>query len=122
MKRATLLYAVAAAALLLLLLQVFTGFVLWVGIPLGIGRGDWVNIHRASAMAFLVMMGVHLNLNQRWIASVTKSLLPAKGKPAGPANLAPEQHSLADGSRLIDNRAVLGAGSSPAMSDDGNAA
>jgi hypothetical protein len=83
MKKATLLYAVAAAALLLLLLQVSTGFVLWVGIPLGIGRGDLLNIHRASAMAFLVTMAVHLNLNQRWIASVSKSLFPAKDKPAG---------------------------------------
>ncbi len=105
MKRGTLLYLVGALLLLVLLLQVFTGFLLWLAIPaptpganpgvreafmqgrrleeefLWIGRHDWGEIHRWAAIPFLMLMGVHLLLNQRWIVSITRNLLPGKGRP-----------------------------------------
>ena len=94
MKRGTLLYWVAASALLLFLLQVFSGFVLWLAIPGGDGfqgsrgaaqppgqeeflaltRGDWIDIHHWAAVALLVIIGIHLFLQWRWIFSVTRRM------------------------------------------------
>ncbi len=94
MKRGTLLYWVAVSALLVFLLQVFSGFVLWLAIPggdgyrggrgadqpagqqefLAITRGDWIDIHQWAAVALLVIIGVHLFLQWRWIVSVTKKM------------------------------------------------
>jgi len=93
-KRGTLLYWIAVSALLLFLLQVFSGFVLWVAISGGDGfrggrsdaqppgqeeflaltRGDWIDIHHWAAVALLVIIGIHLFLQWRWIVSVTKRM------------------------------------------------
>ena len=94
MKRGTLLYWTAASALLAFLLQVFSGFVLWIAIGRGDGfrggreaaqppgqeeflaltRGDWIDIHQWAAVALLVVIGLHLILNWRWIFSVTRRM------------------------------------------------
>jgi quinol-cytochrome oxidoreductase complex cytochrome b subunit len=94
MKRGTLLYWIAASALLLFLLQVFSGFVLWLAIARGDGfrggrdatqppgqeeflaltRGDWIDIHEWAAVALLVVIGVHLILNWRWIFTLTRRM------------------------------------------------
>jgi quinol-cytochrome oxidoreductase complex cytochrome b subunit len=94
MKRGTLLYWIAVSALLAFLLQVFSGFVLWLAIPRGDGfrggrqdaeppgqeeflaltRGDWIDIHQWAAVALLVIIGVHLILQWRWIVSLTKRI------------------------------------------------
>jgi hypothetical protein len=97
-KRGTLLYWIAASALVLFLLQVFSGFVIWAAIPRGDGfrggrgadqppgqeeflalaRGDWIDIHQWAAVALLVVIGLHLILNWRWIASLTRRLFAAE--------------------------------------------
>jgi quinol-cytochrome oxidoreductase complex cytochrome b subunit len=94
MKKGAILYWTAAAALLLFLLQVFSGFVLWLAISRGDGyrggrgaaqppgqeeflaltRGDWIDIHEWTAVALLVVIGLHLILHWRWIVSVTRRM------------------------------------------------
>ena len=98
MKRGTLLYWTAASALLAFLLQVFSGFVLWLAISRGDGfrggrgadqppgqeeflaltRGDWIDIHQWTAVALLVIIGLHLILNWRWIFSVSRRMVAAE--------------------------------------------
>jgi hypothetical protein len=93
-KRGTLLYWIAVSALLTFLLQVFSGFVLWLAIPRGDGfrggrgdaeppgqeeflaltGGDWIDIHHWAAVALLVIIGVHLIFQWRWIVSVTRRM------------------------------------------------
>jgi len=95
MGRASLLYWTALAALLAFLLQVFSGFVLWLAFtegPVGgrgaarqlargqeeflaLGRHDWLDLHDWTAVALMAILGLHLAMNWRWVLSVTKRLL-----------------------------------------------
>ncbi|MGQ9572212.1 MAG: DUF4405 domain-containing protein [Dehalococcoidia bacterium] len=94
MKRGALLYWTAMVALVLFLFQVFSGFVLWVAISGGDGfrggrdggeppgqeeflaltRGDWIDMHQWVAVALLVVIGLHLLLNWRWVLSVSRRM------------------------------------------------
>ena len=42
--------------------------------PLGIGRGEWGDIHQWLGVAFVVLMLVHLVLHWSWIKCYVKSL------------------------------------------------
>jgi hypothetical protein len=95
MSRASLLYWTALAALLAFLLQVVSGFALWLAFTegplggrgaarglargqeeyLGLGRHDWLDLHDWTAVALMTILALHLILNWRWVASVTKRLL-----------------------------------------------
>ena len=90
--RAALLYYTAVSAFLLFVLEVFSGFVLWLAVGGGDGlrggrgaaegpgqeefltitRSDWIDIHDWAGVALLVIIGLHLVLHWRWIAQVTK--------------------------------------------------
>ena len=94
MRRGAFLYWIAVSAFLLFLLEVFSGFIVWVAIPRGDGfrggrgaveppgqeeflaltRGDWIDIHDWAAVALLVVIGVHLILHWRWIVRVTRRM------------------------------------------------
>lgn len=95
MGRAPLLYWTALAALLAFLLQVFSGFALWLAFTegpfrgrggasglgrgqeefLGVSRHDWVDLHDWTAVALIVILALHLLMNWRWVVSVTGRLL-----------------------------------------------
>ena len=90
--RAALLYYTAVSAFLLFLLEVFSGFVLWLAVSGGDGvrggrgsveragqeefltvtRSDWIDIHDWAGVALLVIIGLHVLLHWRWIVQVTK--------------------------------------------------
>lgn len=93
MRKAALLYWIAAAALLTLLLQATSGFILWVALPRGDGfrfrgsgsrlahdsfgfaRETWLDIHQWAGVALIVILLVHLLLHWRWVLNVTKRVL-----------------------------------------------
>jgi hypothetical protein len=95
MGRASLLYWTALAALLAFLLQVFSGFALWLafaegpvggrgGAPglargqeefLGLGRNDWLDLHDWTAVSLMAILALHLLMNWRWVISVTGRVL-----------------------------------------------
>jgi hypothetical protein len=88
---------VALAALLALLVQAVSGFVLWIALPRGDGfrfrgsgsrmghesfgfdRPTWVDIHDWTAVALIVILLLHLLLNWRWIVSVTRRVFLGDG-------------------------------------------
>lgn len=96
MGRASLLNWTAVDALLAFLLQVFSGFTLWLAFTegpfrgrvgagglergheefLGISRYDWVDLHDWTAVALMVIVALHLLMNWRWVVSVRRRLLP----------------------------------------------
>jgi hypothetical protein len=96
--RAALLYYTAVSALLLFLVEVFSGFVLWLAISggdgfqggrgaaerpgqedfLSITRSDWIDIHDWAGVALLVIIGLHVLLHWRWIVQVTKRVFAAE--------------------------------------------
>lgn len=95
MSRASLLYWTALAALLAFLLQVVSGFALWLAFTegpvggrgaarglargqeefLGLSRHDWLDLHDWTAVALMTILALHLLLNWRWVVSVTERLL-----------------------------------------------
>ena len=90
MRRAATLYWVAVAALLALLVEVVSGFVLWIALPRGDGfrfrgsgsrlahqsfgfdRATWLDIHDWAGIALVAILLVHLVLHWRWVANVTR--------------------------------------------------
>jgi hypothetical protein len=90
MRRGVILYWVVLAALLALLVQVVSGFVLWIALPRGDGfrfrgsgsraahesfgfdRATWVDVHEWAAVALVAILLLHLLLNWRWVVSVSK--------------------------------------------------
>jgi hypothetical protein len=93
MRRAALLYWIAVAALLALLLEAASGFILWIALPRGDGfrfrgagsraahesfgftRETWLDIHDWAGIALIVILLVHLLLHWRWVLSVTRRVL-----------------------------------------------
>lgn len=100
MRRGAILYWVAVAALLALLVQAVSGFVLWIALPRGDGfrfrgsgsrlahdsfgfdRATWLDIHDWTAVALITILLLHLLLNWRWVVGVTRRVLLGDG-PAG---------------------------------------
>ena len=96
--RAALLYYTAVSAFLLFLLEVLSGFVLWLAVSGGDGfrgspggperpaqeefltitRSDWIDIHDWAGVALLVIIGLHIVLHWRWIVQVTKRVFAAE--------------------------------------------
>lgn len=98
MRKGPLLYAVAVSAFLAFLLEVFSGFVLWLALEHGDGfrggrgatsppsqdqflavtRSEWIDIHDWAGVALLAIVGVHLVLHWRWIVTMTRGALFAE--------------------------------------------
>ena len=93
MRRASVLYWIAVAALLTLLVEAVSGFILWIALPRGDGfhfrgsgsraahdsfgftRETWLDIHDWAGIALIVILLVHLLLHWRWVVNVTKGVL-----------------------------------------------
>jgi len=93
--KGSVLYAIAVSALLAFLLEVFSGFVLWLALERGDGfrggrgaaqppgqdeflaltRSDWIDIHDWAGVALLAVIGLHLVLHWRWIVTMTRRAL-----------------------------------------------
>ena len=96
--RAALLYYTAVSAFLLFLVEVFSGFALWLALSGGDGfqggrgvaerpgqedfltitRSDWIDIHDWTGVALLVIIGLHVVLHWRWITQVTKRVFASE--------------------------------------------
>jgi cytochrome b subunit of formate dehydrogenase len=77
-------YIIALVMGLLALVQIVSGFVLWLALPAGDGgtflwsRGVWLNIHSRSAIVLMIIVVVHVILHWGWIVSTTKSCFGRK--------------------------------------------
>jgi hypothetical protein len=98
MRKGSILYLIAASAFLAFLIEVFSGFVLWLALEHGDGfrggrgadlpsgqdeflavtRSDWVDIHDWAGVALLAVIGLHLVLHWRWIVTMTRRALLAE--------------------------------------------
>jgi hypothetical protein len=80
-------FVVVVLSFIALLVEAVSGFVLWLVLPQGLGyrggqgtvsflfdRATWLAIHDWFAVAFLVLMGMHIGLHWRWIARMARSL------------------------------------------------
>jgi cytochrome b subunit of formate dehydrogenase len=84
MRKATLNYLLALVMALLGLVQLVSGFVLWLALPSG-GRGGggdgtflfsrdvWLTMHNRSALLLTAIVIVHIILHWDWIVRMTKS-------------------------------------------------
>jgi len=87
MKRARMNAIVDMFAFGVLLLSVFSGIIPWKVLPsggggpragqeaahalfLGLGRGEWRDLHTYASFAFAALIAVHLLLHWRWICCV----------------------------------------------------
>ena len=97
MRRAALLYWIAVTALLALLLEAASGFILWIALPraggfhfrgsgsraahesFGFTRETWLDIHDWAGIALIVILLVHLLLHWRWVVGVTRRVVLSAG-------------------------------------------
>lgn len=105
MNKAALLYLVVVSALVAFVIEVVTGFVLWLGFDrgdrrymagrfgewpreeefLGMDRWAWIDIHDWVGVALLVAIAVHLVLHWRWVVSMTRrAFVPASKESEAP--------------------------------------
>lgn len=85
MRKATRNYIIAAVMGLLGLMQAVSGFVLWLALPCGGGRGSggggtflfsrdvWLTMHDWAAIALTAIVILHIILHWGWIVRMTKS-------------------------------------------------
>ena len=90
MRKATRNFYLAVVMFLLGLVEVVSGFILWLALPGGRGymgggglastasllwsRDTWLGLHIWVGVAAVIMVVIHLVLHWRWIISVTKRL------------------------------------------------
>ncbi len=95
MRKATRNYIIGLVMFVLALLEVISGFVLWLVLPRGGGyaggkggsvaeatflwsRDTWLGLHNWIAVALLVVVILHLVLHWRWIVYMTRSFWAQK--------------------------------------------
>jgi hypothetical protein len=78
MKRVTVNFIVNLASFIILLGLSASGLIIALPHeakgPLGIGRGEWGDIHLWFGIAFVVLMLVHLVLHWEWVKCYVKSV------------------------------------------------
>jgi len=106
MKKVNVYWGLVVSMALLGLVEVISGFVLWLGFPTGGGGGGrvwgggggglgnltflelskhtWINIHDWVAVALVVLVIVHLLLHWKWIVRMAKSIFHRKPKMVAP--------------------------------------
>jgi uncharacterized membrane protein YphA (DoxX/SURF4 family) len=83
-------YFLAVLLFLLGLVEVVSGFVLWLALPGGQGymggrgldseatflwsRGTWIDLHTVVGVMLVVVVVIHLILHRKWILRMTKRL------------------------------------------------
>jgi hypothetical protein len=90
MRKATRNYIIAIVMGLLGLVQLVSGFVLWLALPCGGGRGGggdgtfllsrdvWLTMHNRAALVLAAIVIVHIILHWGWIVRMTKSYFRGK--------------------------------------------
>jgi cytochrome b subunit of formate dehydrogenase len=86
LRKATLNYLIALVMALMALVQVVSGFVLWLALPHGtrgsatflLSRDVWLTMHSRAAIALTVIVIVHIILHWSWIVRMTKSYFRRK--------------------------------------------
>jgi cytochrome b subunit of formate dehydrogenase len=88
LRKATLNYIIAAVMGLLGLVQLVSGFVLWLALPCGergggggtflLSRDVWLTMHNRSALLLAAIVIVHIILHWGWIVRMTKSYFGRK--------------------------------------------
>ena len=83
MRKVTRNYLIALLMVLLALVEVVSGFVLWLALPQGRGgggggtflwdRNSWINLHNWTGVALLVIVAIHIILHWSWIVRMSKS-------------------------------------------------
>lgn len=70
---------------LLALVQVVSGFVLWLALPAGsrggtflLSRDAWLTMHNRAALLLIAIVIVHIILHWGWIVRMTKSYFSQK--------------------------------------------
>ena len=87
MTKARRYFAVAMASLVAFVIEVISGFVLWLALPRGFGGGrgaqevsfiferhTWLSIHDWAAVALVGFIGLHIAMHWPWIVRMSKSL------------------------------------------------
>jgi hypothetical protein len=99
LRKATRNYFLAVVMFLLGLLEVASGFVLWLVLPRGSGymggrglaseatflwsRDAWLDLHIWVGVALVIIVVIHLVLHWRWIVFVTRRLGLEKNNEGG---------------------------------------
>lgn len=85
MKKSTLFFILACLMFLLGIVEGISGFILWLVIPRGGGRGGaesvfwgitrdtWIDLHDWVAVAMLVLIVIHIILHWKWIVRMIKT-------------------------------------------------
>lgn len=86
MNKAQRYFVVVVVSFVALLVEAISGFILWLVLPQGLGyrggggsasflfdRATWLDIHDWFAVAFLVLMAIHIGLHWRWITRMARS-------------------------------------------------
>ncbi|MGD9116383.1 MAG: DUF4405 domain-containing protein [Dehalococcoidia bacterium] len=84
MSKSTRNYLIAVVMGILALIQLVSGFVLWLALPCGGGRGSgdgtflwsrdvWLNMHNYAALVFIALVILHIILHWGWIVRMTRS-------------------------------------------------
>ena len=87
MSRVKLLFTLVFLAFFALLVQAISGFILWLVLPRGDGRGVgagdstfiwgrgvWLDIHKWTAVALLAIIAIHIYMHRKWIYKQIRSL------------------------------------------------
>lgn len=84
MKKVTYLFSLVGALLLAGLAEAVSGFILWLALPSGSGRGSlnltywgvtrhtWLSIHDWVSIALVVIVAIHLALHWKWVVRMTR--------------------------------------------------
>jgi hypothetical protein len=86
MKKSTVYFILACLMFLMAVIEGLSGFLLWLVIPGGGGRGGgessvfwgitknaWIDIHDWVAVAMLVLVVIHIILHWKWIVRMIKT-------------------------------------------------
>ena len=85
MKKSTLYFILACLMFLAGIVEGLSGFILWLALPTGGGRGGggsvfwgitkntWIDLHDWVAVALLLLVVIHIILHWKWIVRMIKT-------------------------------------------------
>jgi cytochrome b subunit of formate dehydrogenase len=84
MSRTRVLFVVAVLAAVAFLVEIVSGFVLWLVLPSGSGVGHagprqtWLDIHDWAGVVFIVIIAVHIYMHRKWLNHQLKLLFKSR--------------------------------------------